>query len=373
MAAITEDTIRELASIKGQRAPITSCYLDVDGRRVARQRDLEHEVDVLLKGARNRSDSEVSVRRDLHRIEQYIRGDLDRSRTRGVAIFACSADRLWEVIELPVPVHSRVVINHVPAVGQLEALLREHEPMGVLLADRQRARMFVFELGELVERSELFDAVPRDVDARGERDRGSDVKQVVETHTQQHLRHAARVAFKVWNHHPFQHLVIGASDPHVRAQLESDLHPYLRSRLSGQISVPATAGHAEVQAAAQAAEAEVERRREAELVERLRAAVVGQRRGVAGLGPVVDALRAHRVDTLVVSKGYAAPGWRCTECDGLAAIGRRCKGCRAEMVPVDDLVEDAIEEALTQSCQVEICVGNADLDVMGRIGALLRY
>jgi hypothetical protein len=43
------------------------------------------------------------------------------------------------------------------------------------------------------------------------------------------------------------------------------------------------------------------------------------------------------------------------------------------MVPVDDLVEDAIEGALAQSCHVEICVGNADLDVMGRIGALLRY
>jgi peptide chain release factor subunit 1 len=373
VAAVTEATIRELASIKGERAPITSCYLDVDGRRVVRQRDLEHEIDILLKDARARADGQPSVFRDLRRIEQYVRGGIDRSRVRGLAIFACSADRLWEVIELPMPVHSRVVINHVPAVAELEVLLREHEPMGVLLADRQRARMFVFELGELAERSELFEAVPRDLGVRGERDRGSDVKQVVESHTQQHVRHAARVAFEVWNQHPFRHLIVGASDPHVRAQLESDLHPYLRSRLCGQISVPVTAGDAEVLAAAQAAEADVERRREAALVERLRTAVAARRRGVAGLGPVVEALATHRVDTLIVSKGYASPGWRCTGCDTLATVGRRCKGCRREMVPVDDLVEDAIEEALAQSCQVEICVGNADLDVMGRIGALLRY
>jgi peptide subunit release factor 1 (eRF1) len=373
VAAMTEATIRELASIKGERAPITSCYLDVDGRRVARQRDVEHEVDVLLKDARARADGEASVFRDLQRIKQYVHHGIDRSRVRGLAIFACWADRLWEVIELPMPVHSRVVIDHAPAVGELEVLLREHEPMGVLLADRQRARMFVFELGELVERSELFEAVPRDLDVRGERDRGSDLKQVVETHTQQHLRHAARVAFEVWNQHPFRHLVVGACDPHIRAQLESNLHPYLRSRLCGQITLPVTAGHTEVLAAAQAAEAEVERRREAELVERLRAAVASGRRAVAGLGPVMDGLSAHRVDTLVLSKGYAAPGWRCRACDTLAAIGPRCKGCRGEMVPVDDVVEDAIEEALAQSCQVEICVGNADLDVMGRIGALLRY
>ncbi len=43
------------------------------------------------------------------------------------------------------------------------------------------------------------------------------------------------------------------------------------------------------------------------------------------------------------------------------------------MVQVDDVVEEAVEEALNQSCEVEICVGNADLDVLGRIGALLRY
>jgi hypothetical protein len=43
------------------------------------------------------------------------------------------------------------------------------------------------------------------------------------------------------------------------------------------------------------------------------------------------------------------------------------------MVAVDDVVEEAVEAALAQSCRVEICVGNADLDVLGRIGALLRY
>jgi hypothetical protein len=40
---------------------------------------------------------------------------------------------------------------------------------------------------------------------------------------------------------------------------------------------------------------------------------------------------------------------------------------------VDDVVEEAVEVALTQSCRVAVCEGNADLDVMGRIGALLRF
>ena len=35
--------------------------------------------------------------------------------------------------------------------------------------------------------------------------------------------------------------------------------------------------------------------------------------------------------------------------------------------------EAAVEEAVRQGCVVTSCVGDADLDVLGRIGALLRF
>ena len=43
------------------------------------------------------------------------------------------------------------------------------------------------------------------------------------------------------------------------------------------------------------------------------------------------------------------------------------------MQRVDDVVEEAIEAALNQSVRVAQCDGSADLDVLGRIGALLRF
>jgi peptide chain release factor subunit 1 len=372
VAVITQDGIRELVAIKGERAPITSCYLDVDGRRVARYTDLEHEVDLLLRDARVRANGEPSVQVDLGRIERLVRGGIDRSKTRGLAIFACSDQDFWEVIELPVPVRSQVVINQAPAVGQLESVLREHEPIGVLLADRQRARMFVFALGELVDHSERFDALPRDEGARGERDRGGDHPHHVEARVQQHLRNAAQVAFEVWQQSPFDHLAIAAPDPLAR-ELEANLHTYLVDRLVGRVQVPVGGSDDDVLAAAQSIESAVERRRDALAVDRLREAVSTRRRGVAGLGPVLEALAAHRVDWLLVSQGFTAGGWRCDGCGLHAAIGRRCKRCGDRMVEVSDIVEEAVEEALSQSCRVQICVENADLDVLGRIGALLRY
>jgi peptide chain release factor subunit 1 len=368
---IAENVVRSLAGFKGERAPVTSCYLDVDGRRHLRQQDLEYEVTTLLKQARQKANGHDSVRRDLSRIEEYIKAGIDRSRTRGLAIFACSAHDLWEVIPLPVRVQNQVVINHMPAVSQLEAVIEESAALGVLLADKQRARMFVFELGDLVEHSELLDALPRDYDLRGERERGG-VDHHRDALTQQHLRHAVDAALAVYQKTGFDHLVIGAPDE-IAGELESLLHPYLRDRLFGRAHLAVGAGLEEIRAAALDVEQQVQRRTEDALVQRLREAVATGRRGVAGLGPVLDALGDRRAERLLVSQDYRAPGWRCGPCGALGLVGRVCSRCGGEMEMIDDVVEEAVDVALAQKCRVEICVGHADLDVLGRIGALLRY
>jgi peptide subunit release factor 1 (eRF1) len=368
---MAEDVIRRLAGFRAEHAPVTTCYLDVDGRRYLRHQDLEHEVELLLRTARAQANGDHSVARDLSRIEEYVRGGFDRSRTRGLAIFACHAHELWEVYPLPVPVPNRIVINHMPAVSQLEAVVEEAEAFGVLLADRQRARLFVFELDELVEYSEVLDALPREYDSRGEKERG-DVSTHVAALRHQHLRKAADAVWQVFNEQRFAHLVIGAPED-IAGELQKALHPYLRDRLCGRLAVSVGASVDEITSAVMDVEQRVERQKEAEDVQRLRAAVATGRRGVAGLPAVFDALAERRIERLLVSQGYVEAGWRCDDCGTLALVGRRCPRCQGEMLAVDDVVEEAVEEALGQSCRVEICVGNADLDVLGRVGALLRY
>ena len=92
-----------------------------------------------------------------------------------------------------------------------------------------------------------------------------------------------------------------------------------------------------------------------------------------GLADVLAALVARRVETLLVSEGYEAPGWRCRACGYVGVRGRGCPLCAADMHQVDDVVEEAVEEALNQSCRLAMCRANPDLDVLGRIGAILRF
>ena len=368
MAALSQDVVRSLATFKGGDDPVVSLYLDVDGRRFVRPRDYELHLEALV---RQGTDQHPAAAGDLRRIEAHVKGGLDRSRTRGIAVFSAGTG-LWEVVELPVPVRNSVVVNATPHVRQLEAVLEGNERFGVLLADKQRARMFVFELGQLVDRSERFDQLPRHEDDGGDWD-----KDHVRDHSaeiaHQHLKRAAEVAFSVFQEQDYDHLILGAPDE-IANELERVLHSYLKGRIAARINVPVSAPDAVIVEAALEVEGRVEHEKEGRLVARLRDAVGSGNGGVAGLAPVLAALVERRVDTLLVSDGYEAPGWRCHTCRYLAVRGPACPVCpTGSMARVDDVVEEAVEDALAQSCKVEVTVENADLDVLGRIGALLRF
>jgi peptide chain release factor subunit 1 len=370
VVAITEDEIRSLASFRGGDAPVTSCYIDVDGHHTARRHELVHSVEVLVRQAQARFASEPTVGPDLERVLELVRSDLDRSRTRGLAVFACSARDLWRVVELPVSVRNQITVNDVPAVSQLERVLDCNERFGLLLVDRQRARVLVYDLGELVHARELVDPLPRaeDDDHSYRRERAEHHQSAL---VHQHLRRAAGAMFDLFKEGGFDRLIVGGPDE-VARELESLLHPYLRERMDARCAMPVTASDDDLRSVASAVEAQLGRAKEGEVVARLRGAVGGGRRGISGLEPTLRALVARRVDTLVVSAGFSSPGWRCG-CGWLGRIGRHCPDCGGEMTAIDDIVEESIELALSQSCRVELCEGNADLDVLGRIGALLRY
>ena len=372
MATLTHDVIRSLAGCKAQESPVVSLYLDVDGRRFVRPKDYEVHLDHLLKEAAGYTNGHRPSPMDLERIESFVKGGIDRSRTRGLAIFSCAKQDLWRVFELPVPVRNQLIVNATPHVRQLETVVDEYERFGVLLADKQRARMFVFELGELVDKSELFDQLPRHEDDKGDWDKDH-VRDHSAAAAHRHLKRAGEVAFHVLQEQGFDHLIVGAPEE-IANELAKTMHPYLRERVAARLAVPVNASDATIRAAALQVEEQVEKRKKAAMVQRLRdASAQPGGLGVVGLDKVLAALAERRVETLLVSEGYAVEGWRCGSCGHVAAKGRTCPMCSSEMTLVPDVVEEAVEDAIAQSCRVCVCVGNADLDVLGRIGAILRF
>jgi peptide chain release factor subunit 1 len=375
---ISEDRIRELAGHRSS-CVVTSCYLDVDGRRYPRHAGYETQLDHLIRRGREKAsglepEAVRSVTADLDRIAAWVKGGFDRSHVRGLAFFACSADGYFEVVESPLPVRNGIAVNHTPHVRPLEAILQAYERFAVVLVDKQRARLFRFELGELTEHTEVFDAVPRGVAQPGhpgQGSRGAHVQRHSDEVAHRHLKHAAEVAFTELQARPVDRVILGG--PHeILAEFEGLLHPWIRDRVADRLAIPTTAGPDDVRQAALSVEAAVTRRDEAALVDRLRDAV-GTGTGAAGLDATLAALVERRVDLLLVADGFEKEGWRCRSCRYLGPVGRRCPVCSNEMDLVEDVVEEAVEEALANKCRVQIVRENADLDVLGRVGALLRF
>jgi peptide chain release factor subunit 1 len=370
--ALTDDQIRQLAAFRPRTGVVTSCYLDVDGRRFPRRAEYEQELDRLVRHALARANGQsASCRPDLVAIKRHVAAGVDRSRTRGLAMFSCQSEGFWAALALPLPVRNQLVIGRAPAVGQLEAVLHHHEPIGVLLVDRQHARVLVFELGQLTDHTEVVDEALRDVDARDEKARG-ELQGRVEDHVARHVRQAADAAFRVFQAHPFSHLLVGAP-PALVGSVEDALHPYLRERQRARVGLAVTDPVEAIRKAAMAAEAAQERAREQALLDEVRSRLGRRDRAVAGLDGVLAALADHKVDRLLVSAGFREDGWSCPACGRLSRVGPACPRCGQELRAEEDVVAAAVDDALTASCRVDVCDASADLDVLGRIGALLRY
>lgn len=363
---VTLDDVRRLAGVRSESGRLLSVYLNVDGREHPRRGNYEVHLDGLLRAARAKEAHEA----DIEAVSGYVRAGLDRSETRALALFSCHQTGFWQAFHLPRPTRDQVAVGSSPMVSPLEALLDDYEHFAVVLVDRARARMFRFYLGLIEERTEWVDMVTGQHE-QGGRSQARFARHV-DDEVHKHLKRTAEQALRMLEAQPFDRLLVGGPEE-VVAELERMLHSYLSTRLAGRISVSMADPVETVRQAVLAAEERIERAAETVVVTRLRSAVGRKNGGVTGLEPVLDALTQRRTDVLVVSRDFRQAGWRCGACRAWATVGPTCRTCQGPMAKVEDLVEEAIEEAIAQSVHVEMVTGDADLDVMGRIGAILRY
>lgn len=373
MTDLDRDLLRKLADWSAGEAPITSCYLTVDGRRYPRRSAYEVRLDELLRRARSEAaslerDAQRSVERDVGTISAFVREEFDRGDTRGLGMFSSSGAGLWEVVRVPRPVRDRATVAPTVDLLPLEVLVETYRPTAAVLVDYEKARLFLTELGRLEEVEDLWDEVP------GRHDQGGwaqmRMQRHVDEHRTKHLRRVADAAFALWRRRRFEHLVL-AGPAEARGELEGMLHDYLRRRVRARLGLSVTAGTEEILARVLEVEEELERETERAALDRLRTADANDH-GVLGLEATLDALGAGRVGELVVAFDLARPGAACPRCGRLATEASACPTCGAPMAAVPDVVEAAVAVALRSGARVETIVEGAWLGDAG-IGAVLRF
>ena len=375
VSELNQAFIRKLAEWSANGAPVSSLYLDVDGRRYPRKQDFEVRAEELCHQLRDRAEAleraaKRSVHKDAERMLDFFE-NLERGSTRGVGLFSCSDAGLWEEVRVPRPVKDRVTLAQHPYVLPLESLVETYERFCTVLIDREKARLFLAHMGSITEESEVFDDVP------GKHDQGgwsqARFRRHIEEHVGRHFKHVGEVLFSFLKRRGFDHLILAGPEETV-TEFERGLHDYLKQRMAARITLPMTATADEVLARSLEIEERLELETERTTIERLRAEAAAGRNAVLGLGKVLPALNDGRVDTFVVPFGLESKGYRCTKCARLWSDGGRCPTCGGHLEGIPDVIESAVAAALRSGAKVE-SISFAGPDVLGeeKVGAILRF
>lgn len=370
---ITNGRIRSLARFVGQPV-VSTVYLNVDGAYRPVRADVavafEHLADGLIAHGRAAGDGGLSqaLKGDLQLMREWLGHSWDRSDTRGLALFAASRQAWLEVVALPWAVDDVAAFGPRPRISRLLATLYEHRPLLVALVDGRRLRLVSIERGSPGEVEGLMDLEPRAVDTDVEV--GSFQHQREEA-VRAHYRRAAQHLDAALGASRAEYLILGGTDEAV-AGLEDHLARPVLDRTAGRISVRVSAPLNEILEAARTVECSIRGHREAESIRRLEESSGPGQAGVAGLEATLEALDERRLATLLVEKGFSAPGSRCPACGYLGTNVWQCRRCGGRPAALDDVVEPALNEAVADAAAVEF-VHAGGLDRFGRIGALLRF
>jgi peptide chain release factor subunit 1 len=374
---ITRSRLRRLADVHPQRGRVLSVFLNLDPSEFATPAARSTAVTSVMTKAAHRVDEadgldheeRVALRQDVERVRERLTSyDIAENGTRAVAVYACGEVDLLEVVRLRRPVDFEVVLDRSPYLEPLVADADE-EQWAVLLANRRSARLFLGDGGGLEETDRIED------DVHSQHDQGgwsqARYQRGVEKEKDDHLVHAADVAFSRYKDPGFDRLLLGAPDELVN-DVKQKLHPYLRERISGKLQLDVeNSSLDDVRRAAQTAIEESRRRSEREALDRLAEGVGRGERGAAGLAAVLGALNEARVEILLIADGFRSPGGRDPE-TGMLHPGDQGPDGR-ELEHCENIVELAVEKAIEQSAKVIKVLQHDDLGQLGGIGAVLRY
>lgn len=370
---VTAADIRRLVDRPATPEPVTSVYLNTDGARYPKPGDYEARLDAMLREARKEADQKDDAHRsavhaDTEAIGRWIRSDFTRGNVRGVGVFA-SGGQIIDSIQTAMAFRNVWRISEHPYVVPLEALLGRSHHIALALVERDRARIFRYRLGELEE----YVDVASDVHSQHKQGGWSQLRyqKNIAHETLHHYKDTAEILRLLHADSNLDALIVAGPQTEAK-EFSKHLHPYLQQVVHGSpISLTVNATSDDIREKMKAVEQEMVSSRRSQLLQRLAAAQGQAEKAARGLRHVVEAINGKRVETLFVVEGAGQPGFRAST--GALALHESDARAYGEAVePVDDLIDEIIEEAVRSGAHIELFRDEVRLDGHP-VAALLRF
>lgn len=370
----SKQELKELATFSREEPPVLSVYLDVDQTRLTPDQ-YRLTLKGMLKSVADRAASE-----DIQAVENYIEFEYDWHGKKGLALF--SAGDFWRAYSLAFPVGDRVHVGRQPYIKPLADYADAYDRYGVVLVDREGARLFIFQQGALQEATGTLgeEITPHVKDATGRGGRSSagpgqgkspGLASKLDQIAARNLRDVVELTQEFYRAGQCERIILGGTADN-RARFLSMLPKPLQSKVIGDAAIDMYASEDKVLERTMGLIQESVGRRKVDLVQDL---ITAARKGAASLG-VVDTLLAmqeQRVQTLVIAEDFHVPGYVCTHCNSLTTTtGTTCPVCGSPLKPLEDIVEQLVHRAIAADIEV-VFVDNSTLPEEGGIGAVWRF
>ncbi len=365
---LTETNLQELLGIKTQNQ-VLSIYLNTNPS--------DGNADVYRLNLRSML-KDINLTSDVAAVENYFSRDYDWSG-RSVAVFSCASDGFFRAYSLAIPIRNQIVIGDRPHVKPLASLLDYYGGYGMVLVDKQGARLFSFHLGELKEQEGILGENVRHTKKGGAsakpgmRGGMSGQTRYEDEVADRNMRDVAEFAAHFFSENNVRRVLIGGTEENI-AGLRNQLPKSWQSLIVGTFPMSMTAGKEEVLQRAMQIGKETEFLREEQLLKRLVTGAAKERRGVLNLDETLSAVQDGRVQALVIMDGYRAKGYRCKGCGFVTASElSTCPYCGSNFKQIPDAVEMAVYKVMQAGGDVEVLQHQHEINGFENIGALLRY
>lgn len=153
--SVPEQVMERLLEFEAVSLPVISMYLDARVNEHGRDNFLpfvRKELTGRCKSYPQQSEERASFEEDFVRIGRYLEQGAAAS-AQGIAIFACSAaNDFFEAANFDAPFErNRLIVSDRPHVYPLARLIDQYRRYAVVLADTNRAQIFIFAAGRAVE------------------------------------------------------------------------------------------------------------------------------------------------------------------------------------------------------------------------------
>lgn len=366
---LSESDLRELLDYTSPD-PVVSVYLSTDPS--------EGNADAYRLRLRSML-KDLHLPLDVQAIERYFDHQYDWSG-RSVAVFSCAPQGFLRAYPLAVSLRSRIrVDDHHPAVKGLADVFDAYGGYGVVLVDKQGARLFFFHLGKLREQEGVMGEEVKHFkrggasSVPGRRAGNAGQTGYDDEVVERNMRDIAEVAGHFFEENKVRRVLICGSDENV-ALFRGMLPKTWQSLIVGTFPMGMTATHTEVLNRAVEIGQQAEQQRENDLIDQAITAAAKGANGSVGIGSTLEAVHAGRVQTLLVLEGYNEAGYVCKSCGYVTTTKREdCVFCGGVLERIPDAVEMAVRQVLQKGGDVEIVHNGPELEKSGKIAAILRY